>query len=380
MKKAALVLSLLLVALFAIGKSFSTMPHFLSGTLQSSSANADDNFTESTSSLATRTEEEARIINVYKKAGEAVVFITTTSLAIDPFDFSGSAQTREGSGSGVIVDENKGIVLTNLHVIADAQKIEIALSDGKNYKARLLGYDDEFDVAVLKLIDPPAKLYSLPFGDSSRLEVGQRVLAIGNPFGLDRTLTTGIISSLNRTVKASATHLMRGLIQTDAAINPGNSGGPLLDTDGRLIGINSAILSQSGDSAGIGFAVPINQLKHILPELIATGKLARPRFGWVIADTTQGPMIRRVQQGSPADNAGLQPIERYVQDVYVRGFVRDFDRADLIVSVQGKEVASKDQVDEQVRNLKPGESIELGVRQGGVRGKLRRVKVTPVFQ
>ena len=340
----------------------------------------DFNSVNSSSTIARRTEEEQRIIDIYRKAGSSVVFITTTSLAIDPFDFSGSGQTREGSGSGVIVDENRGIVLTNLHVIADAQKIEIALNDGKNYKAKLLGYDDEFDVAILELINPPAKLYSLPFADSSKLEVGQRVLAIGNPFGLDRTLTTGIISSLNRTVKASATHLMRGLIQTDAASNPGTSGGPLLDTEGRLIGINSAILSQSGDSAGIGFAVPINQIKHILPELIATGKIARPRFGWVIADTTQGPMIRRVQQGSPADEAGLQPIERYIQDVFVRGFVRDFDRADLIIAVQGKEVSSKDQVDEIVQNIRPGDSVELLVRQGGNRGKLRKIRVTPVFQ
>jgi S1-C subfamily serine protease len=330
--------------------------------------------------LARRTEEEQRIIDVYKEAGKAVVFITTTSVAVDPFDFYGTAQTREGSGSGVIVDANRGIIITNLHVIADAQKIEIALSDGKNYKARLLGYDDEFDVAILELVNPPARLHSVSFGDSSRLEVGQTVLAIGNPFGLDRTLTTGIVSSLNRTVKASANHLMRGLIQTDASINPGNSGGPLLDTEGRLIGINSAILSQSGDSAGIGFAVPANQIKRILPELIATGKIARPRYGWVIADTTQGPMIRRVQQGSPADDAGLQPIERYVQDVYVRGFVRDFERADLIVAVQGKEVSSKDQVDELVQTVSPGESIELTVRQGAIKGKLRRVKITPVFQ
>lgn len=332
------------------------------------------------SPIARRTEEEDRIIKVYKSAGRAVVFITTTSMVIDPFDFTGVSQTREGSGSGVIVDADRGIILTNLHVIADAQKIEISLEDGKNFKARLLGYDDEFDLAVLELINPPARLYSIPFADSSRLEVGQKVLAIGNPFGLDRTLTSGIISSLNRTVKATPTRLMRGLIQTDAAINPGNSGGPLLDTEGRLIGINTAILSQSGDSAGIGFAVPINQIKHILPELIATGKIARPRFGWVIADTTQGPMIRRVQQGSPADQAGLQPIERFVQDVFVRGFIRDFDRADLIVSVQGKQVSSKDQVDELVKNLKPGESIELGVRQGGNRGKLRTVRVTPLFQ
>lgn len=333
---------------------------------------------ESGHTPARRTDEEERIIQVYKENGQAVVFITTISVASDPFDFFGNTQTREGSGSGIIVNAQRGIILTNLHVIQDAQRIEIALTDGKTYKARLVGLDDEYDIAVLQLINAPTNLQAVSFGDSSRLEIGQRVLAIGNPFGLDRTLTTGIISSLNRTVKATPTRLMRGLIQTDAAINPGNSGGPLLDTEGRLVGINTAILSQSGDSAGIGFAVPINQIKLILPELIATGKVARPRYGWVIADTTQGPMIRRIQPGSPADKAGLQPIERYVQDAFVRGFVRDFDRADLIVAVQGKAVASKDEVDELVQRVQAGESIELTVRQGSSR--TRKVQIQPVFQ
>lgn len=382
MKKFIVLIAVVLVLSVALSYFQSSMPSIVSHASTESLPAFAEGFKEMAYSdkPARRTEEEQRIIDIYKEAGQAVVFITTTSVAVDPFDFFGATQTREGSGSGVIVDANKGIIITNLHVIADAQKIEIALLDGKNYKARLLGYDDEFDVAILELINPPAKLHSVSFGDSSRLEVGQRVLAIGNPFGLDRTLTTGIVSSLNRTVKASASHLMRGLIQTDAAINPGNSGGPLLDTEGRLIGINSAILSQSGDSAGIGFAVPSNQIKRFLPELIATGKIAKPRYGWVIADTTSGPMIRRVQQGSPADEAGLQPIERYVQDVYVRGFIRDFERADLIIAVQGKQVSTKDEVDELVTRVAPGESIELTVRQGSAKGKQRKVKLTPVFQ
>ena len=331
-------------------------------------------------SLAARTDFEQKTIEVYKKVGPAVVFITTTTLAIDPFDMFGAAQTREGSGSGIIVDARKGIIITNLHVIADAQKIEIALNDGKNYKAKLIGYDDEFDLAVLRLIDQPDELHAVTFGDSSKLEVGQRVLAIGNPFGLDRTLTTGIISSLNRNVRANSNKLMRGLIQTDAAINPGNSGGPLLDADGRLIGMNTAILSQSGDSAGIGFATPVNHIQRILPELIANGKIAKPFYGWIIADTTAGPMVRRVQSGSPAEQAGLQPIERFVQDVFVRGFIRDFDRADLIVNVDGKAVFSKDEVEELTDKVAKGQSLELTVRQGGKRGKTRKISISPVFK
>ena len=350
-----------------------------------SAENAEENSARSdpllhNQEIASRTSAEQKTIDVYKAVGPAVVFITTTTLAIDPFDVFGGAQAREGSGSGVIVDSRRGIIVTNLHVIADAQKIEIALNDGKNYKAKLLGYDEDMDLAVLQLLSAPSNLKAVTFGDSSKLEVGQFVLAIGNPFGLDRTLTTGIISSLNRNVRATASRLMRGLIQTDAAINPGNSGGPLLDSDGRLIGINTAILSQSGDSAGIGFATPINQIHRILPELIANGKIAKPFYGWIIADTTEGPMIRRVQSGTPADLSGLQPIERFVQDVFVRGFVRDFERADLIVSVNGKNVSSKDEVEEISDKLAKDQVLQLIVKQGGKRGRSRELSIKPVFK
>jgi S1-C subfamily serine protease len=330
--------------------------------------------------LARRTPEEEQTIRVYKVAENGVVFITTITLTVDPFEVFPAVQPREGSGSGIIVDAKQGIILTNLHVIQDAHKIEITLSNGQTYRARLVGYDQEYDVAVLQLHNPPADLTALEFGDSSRLEVGQKVLAIGNPFGLDRTLTSGIISSLNRTVKTGQGHLMKGLIQTDAAINPGNSGGPLLDLEGRLIGINTAILSQSGDSAGIGFAVPINQIKRILPELIATGKVLRPTMGWVLVDTNQGPMVRRVMRDSPADKAGIAPIEREVESGFVRGYVRDFERADLIVKVNGQKVSSRDQVEEIVSQIKAEESLRLVLRRGGLEGRERSVEVTPVFR
>ncbi len=332
-------------------------------------------------SIAPRTGDENQIISVYKQAKDGVVFITTISMSVDPFDLFPSVQSREGSGSGIIVDAKKGIILTNLHVIQDAQKIEITMADGQNYKARLLGFDQEYDVAVLQLHSPPGNLVSIPFGDSSTLDVGQRVLAIGNPFGLDRTLTTGIISSLNRTVKTGREGgtLMRELIQTDAAINPGNSGGPLLDTAGRLIGINTAILSQSGDSAGIGFAVPINALKKVLPELIATGKVLRPKIGWVLVDTNQGPMVRRVLSGGPAESAGIQPLEREVDSAFVRGYIRDFDRADLILSVNGKAVRSKEDVEELIQRIPSGSEVVLVVRLGGLHGRERQVRIKPVL-
>jgi S1-C subfamily serine protease len=329
---------------------------------------------------AYRTEEEQRIIDTYKRANKAVVFITTITLTVDPYDFYMDLQPREGTGSGIIVDAERGIILTNLHVIQDAHKIQILLSGGEARSARLVGYDREFDIAVLQLHDVPPGLTALPFANSSRVEVGQRVLAIGNPFGLSGSLTTGIVSSLERSVKSPSGVMMRGLIQTDAAINPGNSGGPLLDVDGRLIGINTAILSQSGDSAGIGFAVPINQIRRVLPELIATGKVLRPKIGWMLVDTDQGPMVRRVVQNGPADRAGVQPIERLVANVFVQGVVSDIDRADLIVSVNGQQVKSREEVEEIVARADPEKPLVLRLRRGGREGKEREVTVTPVLR
>ena len=326
-----------------------------------------------------RSDDEERVIRVYKSAKDAVVFITTVTLTVDPFDVFRGVQKEEGSGTGLIVDAKRGIVLTNLHVIQDATNIKITLSNSRNYRARLVGYDDEYDVAALQLIDPPAGLISLAFADSTKLEVGQKVLAIGNPFGLSNTLTTGVISSLDRTVRSPGGRLMRGLIQTDASINPGNSGGPLLDSMGRLIGVNTAILSRSGDSAGIGFAVPINHLKRILPELIATGKVLKPKIGWILADTNQGPMVQRVLEGGPAEKAGIEPFERPVEDAFLRGYVRDFERADLIYKVNGTRVFNSDEVESLVVQNDPQKAIEFTLRRGGINGPERRVTITPVL-
>ncbi|NLF24890.1 MAG: trypsin-like serine protease [Deltaproteobacteria bacterium] len=328
---------------------------------------------------AWRSQEEQRMIKAYKQARDAVVFITTVTLTVDPFDFFATIQPQRGSGSGIVVDAAKGIIITNLHVIQNARAIEIIVSNGQAVPARLLGYDQDYDIAVLQLKNPPRHLVSLPYGDSDGLEVGQQVLAIGNPFGLNHTLTTGIVSSLDRTVRSPSGALMKGLIQTDAAINPGNSGGPLLDMDGRLIGMNTAILSQSGDSAGIGFAVPVSQIKRILPELIATGKVLRPEMGWILVDTNKGVMVRRVVPGGPADKAGLEPIERMVDNVFARGYVRDFDRADLIVAVNGKRVVNRDQVESLIATAGSRE-VNLLVRRGGGNGPERKLKVFPVLK
>ena len=189
----------------------------------------------------------------------------------------------------------------------------------------------------------------------------------------------GIVSSLDRAVQGPNRILMKGLIQTDAAINPGNSGGPLLDADGRVIGINTAILSQSGDSAGIGFAIPINQIRRILPELIATGKVLRSRIGWILVDTNQGPMVRRVLPNGPAELAGVGPIERMVQNVFRLGFVRDFSRADLIYAVNAVKVKSIEDVEEAIAKSEPGKEIVFTFRRGGINGPERQVKIKPVL-
>lgn len=329
--------------------------------------------------IARRSEEESRIIQVYKATNDAVVFITTITLSADPMDVFGIESPRQGTGSGVIVDAQKGIVITNLHVIRGANKVEVSLSDGHNYHAKLLGYDDETDIAALQILNPPRNLTSIPFGDSSRLEVGQRVVAIGNPFGLNRTLTTGVVSSVERTVRTGNNILLRGLVQTDAAINPGNSGGPLLDTEGRLIGINTAILSASGESAGIGFAMPINQIKRILKDLVEKGRVLRPSMGWILVDTDQGPMVLRVLATGPAAEADVAPIERMVHG-FMRRYIRDVANGDLIVKVNGKRVNTRDDVEEIISNNPADRPIKLTLRRGGIEGNEREVTVKPVLK
>lgn len=330
--------------------------------------------------LVSRSEDEQRTIQAYRDTKDAVVFIVTKSITLDPFEAYPALRASEGSGSGIVVDGERAILITNLHVIQDAAKIEVLLADGRSYPARLLGYDREYDIAVLQVKEPPGKLAGITFGDSSRLDVGQKVLAIGNPFGLNRTLTTGIISSLDRVVKTPEGALMKGLIQTDAAINPGNSGGPLLDGDGRLIGMNTAILSQSGDSAGIGFAVPINQIKRVLPDLIRLGRILRPSLGWLLDDTDQGAMVRWVARDGPAAQAGVEAAYRAVQSAFLRGYVLDYSRADLVYSVNGTVVSNREEVEDAVARSESGAPIELVLRRGGINGRSRMISIKPVMR
>jgi S1-C subfamily serine protease len=338
---------------------------------------------------ASRTPEEQKTIDLYKRANQAVVFITTRSYVVDPFTFFDEVKPQEGTGTGTIIDVDKGLVITNLHVIESAIQsggsVEIMLANGQSAKAKLVGFDPESDIAVLQVSNMPKSISGIPYGDSSALEVGQRVLAIGNPFGLYRSLTSGIISSLERSMKTPRGAVLKNLIQTDAAINPGNSGGPLLDADGRLIGINTAILSQSGDSAGVGFAVPINSIRRIIPELLSTGKVRRPSPGWQVVNTDQGPMVLRVQPGSPAERAGIRPIERVFSSsqsgsAFIQKFRRDIDNADLIFKVDGERVRNRDEVEDAIRRVKRGDAVTLTLRIGGVYGPERQVSVVPEWE
>ena len=322
------------------------------------------------------TEEERNNISVYEKAADAVVNITSTAVQMD---FFFNAFPSQGSGSGSIID-TRGHILTNHHVVANAQKLEVTLADESKWPAKLIGSDPDSDLAVIKIDAPRDKLRILPLGDSKSLRIGQKVLAIGNPFGLERTLTTGIISSLGRTIRSETGTLMEDIIQTDAAINPGNSGGPLLNSEGEIIGINSAIISPSGGSVGIGFAIPVNTSKRIYPELISKGYVTYPWIGATIQSlipevanylklkVERGALIAEVVKGGPAEKAGLRGGNQKVQvgnTVVVVG-------GDVVVKADQQVVKTNDELIRYIREKKPGASIVLQVLR---RGKTEDIRV-----
>jgi S1-C subfamily serine protease len=294
-------------------------------------------------------------IRVYDASNQGVVNITTASVG-GVF----GEEINRGGGSGFVID-HQGHVLTNYHVISGAEALEVTLFDGSTSPAEIVGSDPNNDVAIVRVEAPREKLYPLPLGDSKDLSVGQKVLALGNPFGLERTLTTGIISSLDRSIKSKNNRVIKGIIQTDAAINPGNSGGPLLNTRGEVIGMNTAILSSVGQSAGIGFAVPINSIKRILKPLIETGHVTRADLGVAKVFTTeQGIFIIDLDENGPAARAGLQPIQLVVER---RGrYYRqrpDPDSADRIIAVDGTPVRTVDELLSAVEAHAPGDTITV---------------------
>ena len=285
--------------------------------------------------------DEQNNIEVYRAISPGVAFITSTSYQRD---FFGQVREGEGSGSGSVIDD-QGHILTNYHVIEGAQKLSVRFAGDKTYPAKYIGGDPDTDLAVIQVEAPRDSLTIVPLGDSDKLIVGQKVLAIGNPFGLDRTLTTGVISGLQRPIRARNDRPIEGAIQTDASINPGNSGGPLLDSRGRMIGINSQILSPSGASAGVGFAVPINIAKRIVPELIKNGVISRPKLGIGGRDVNtlgkglpveDGVLILQILPGSPAAAAGLRGTTPREDG--------DFNLGDIILGVDGEKVRNNDEL------------------------------------
>jgi S1-C subfamily serine protease len=279
-----------------------------------------------------------------------------------------------GSGSGFVID-GAGRILTNFHVIEGAQALQVTLHDGSTHDAVVVGADPSNDVAVIRIaptdrLPPPLRL-----GESSKLAVGMKVLTVGNPFGLERTLTTGIVSALDRTMRAKNGRLIRGVIQTDAAINPGNSGGPLLNTRGEVIGLTTAIISQVGQSAGIGFAIPIDAIRRILPQLVEHGRVIRADLGIRRVFVTEaGLLVGEVVEGGPADRAGIQPIQARIQQVGPFRVRRlDPDTADIIVAVDGKRVRNSDELLNLVEAHEPGEVVVLTVMRGGRRRDVRVV-------
>jgi S1-C subfamily serine protease len=316
----------------------------------------------------TLTPEEQTNIRVYDTANRSTVNINTQVVA---FDFLMVQGTGQGSGSGTVLDRG-GHILTNNHVVEDARAIKVTLANGKTYDAELVGADSAHDIAVLKIDAPAADLYPITLGASEQLKVGQRVYALGNPFGLEGTLTTGIISNVNRTLPSRvAGREMQSIIQTDAALNPGNSGGPLLDTSGRMIGMNVAIATASGQNAGVGFAIPINRIRRFVPELIQNGRIVRADIGIVaVMETDEGLQIVRTNQGGPAELAGLRGwrIEtRRVKRgplVYTTK-VDDRTAADFILAVDGEEVDSAGAFVEKVEQRRPGDTIELTILRDG---------------
>ena len=317
--------------------------------------------------------DEQNNIEVYKAIAPGVVYIQSTTTVRDFFGMF--SQPVEGAGSGSIIDE-QGDILTNFHVIANADpgKLTVNFGGGKRYAATVVGRDPDTDLAVIRLSEAPkAAMTVVPMGDSDKLEVGQKVLAIGNPFGLDRTLTTGVISGLERPIRAQNNRQIEGAIQTDASINPGNSGGPLLDSHGRMIGINSQILSPSGASAGVGFAIPVNIAKRIVPELVRNGSIQRPKLGIQPRDVeslgnqvqlpvSYGVIIWNAVPGGAAANAGL------------RGLVQtedgDVELGDIIIGIDGEKISNNDDLYRALNKHQMGETVNIEIMR-----KSRRMTV-----
>lgn len=308
--------------------------------------------------------EERATITLFREASPSVVYITTVARQRDFFNLN-VFEMPQGSGSGFVWDQ-EGHIITNFHVIQEASGAKVTLADQSVWDAELVGVAPDQDLAVLQITAPRNQLKPIALGTSNDLEVGQSVLAIGNPFGLDQTLTTGVISALGREIKAVTGRTIAGMIQTDAAVNPGNSGGPLLDSAGRLIGVNTAIFSPSGASVGIGFAVPVDTVNRIVPQLLRNGAIIRPGLGVRIGDDSvsrrlgvAGVLIIDVEKGGAAEAAGLRGTRRDNRGGIILG--------DIIVGVNGERVASSNDLLNVLEKRSVGDTVKVAVLRGETR-------------
>jgi putative serine protease PepD len=304
--------------------------------------------------------DEQNTIEVYKAVSPGVAFISTTSYVQDMW---GDTEEGRGNGSGSVIDTD-GHILTNNHVVEGATKLTVSLGGDKVYPATIVGRDPDTDLAIIKINAPPG-IPVVPLGDSDRLAVGQKVLAIGNPFGLDRTLTTGVISGLQRPIRGTNNKPIDAAIQTDASINPGNSGGPLLDKYGRMIGINSQILSRSGGSVGVGFAIPVNIAKRVVPQLLQFGEVRRPKLGASLPSVSdlaqrgyrlpvqEGLLVAQVQPGGSAERAGL------------KGLTSDGSIGDIILAADGQKMNDLDDLYRLLDKKQIGDTVNLEVYRNG---------------
>lgn len=306
--------------------------------------------------------EELSTIAVFERAAQSVVYITNTAVRRDLWSLN-TFEVPQGSGSGFIWNRD-GHIVTNYHVIHRADSIQVVLDDQSTHQARVIGVDPDHDLAVLQVTAEPGALTPVTLGSSQDLRVGQRVLAIGNPFGLDHTLTTGVLSALGRSIKSITGRTIEGVIQTDAAINPGNSGGPLLNSAGHLIGVNTQIISPSGAFAGVGFAVPVDIVKRIVPQLIQYGKVIRPGLGIsLIPDSiaarwgVKGVVIAKVHPESTAAQAGLEGLEESPSGRIHLG--------DVIISINGEAVRTYDDLARILDRHNVGDRVTVGVHRNG---------------
>jgi len=311
--------------------------------------------------------DELANVELFKRASPSVVHITSLGVQRDLFSMN-VQQVPRGTGTGFVWDD-QGHIVTNFHVIQNANGARVTLADQSSFDAKLVGAFPDRDLAVLRIDAPKDKLPPIAIGSSRDLLVGQRVYAIGNPFGLDQTLTTGIVSALNREIESFNNRLIRGVIQTDAAINPGNSGGPLLDSAGRLLGVNTQIASPSGASAGIGFAIPVDEVNRIVPRLIRDGRFVRPALGIAAGppqlhqalNLPRGVALLQVSPGGPAAKAGLLPFRRGNRGEVVAG--------DVIVAVDNDKVIDLDHLLSLLESRQPGDSVTLTVWRAGQQRK-----------